>query len=41
MYIFRINGVKYIKICIGYARAMWDNKFYYKQRNIATKQQTK
>ena len=32
---------KDIKMCIGYARAMWDNKFYYKQRNIATKQQTK
>ena len=33
--------VQDIKMCIGYARAMWDNKFYYKQRNIATKQQTK
>lgn len=36
-----INVIKDIKMCIGYARAMWDNKFYYKQRNIATKQQTK
>ena len=36
-----INAIEYIKICIAYARAMWDNKFYYKQRNIATKQQTK
>ena len=36
-----INAIKDKKMCIGYARAMWDNKFYYKQRNIATKQQTK
>ena len=36
-----VQCYKNIKMCIGYARAMWDNKFYYKQRNIATKQQTK
>ena len=41
MYTPLINAIKYIKMCIGYARAMWDNKCYYKQRNIATKQQTK